>query len=69
MQMVVILLIGGEIRDFERVKCDRFIFILNYNFFVFSKDEIDDCFDNMFQVFMGNISFNVFVVLVSVIGL
>lgn len=46
--MVVILLIGGEIRDFERVKCDRFIFILNYNFFVFSKDEIDDCFDNMF---------------------
>lgn len=65
MQTVATLLIGGETRDPERAKCDRFTLILNYNLLALSKDEIDDCLDNMFQAFMGNLSPNVSAVLVS----
>lgn len=68
MQTVATLLIGGETRDPERAKCDRFTLILNYNLLALSKDEIDDCLDNMFQAFMGNLSPNVSAVLVSATG-
>ncbi|XP_062566041.1 glucans biosynthesis glucosyltransferase H-like [Saccostrea cucullata] len=68
MQTVATLLIGGETRDPQRAKCDRFTILLNYNLLALSKDEIDDCLDNMFQAFMGNLSHNVSAVLVSATG-
>lgn len=68
MQTVATLLIGGQTRHPSKAKCDRFTIILNYNLLALSTDEIDDCLDNMFQAFMGNLSPNVSAVLVSATG-
>lgn len=68
MQTVATLLIGGDTRDPAKARCDRFTLLLNYNLLALSKDEIEDCLDNMFQAFMGNLSPNVSAVLVSATG-
>lgn len=64
-QTIATLLIGGTKRSNPMANGDNLTIIMNYNLLAVSKDDIDECFQTMFQAYMGNLSRNVSIVLVS----
>lgn len=64
-QAVFCLIFGGYRRTVKSADGRSFTAILNYNLLATSKDEIDECFENMFEAYMGNLSPNISCVLVS----
>ena len=64
-QTIATLIIGGAKRDNPKANADNLTLIMNYNLLAVSKDDVDECFHTMFQAYMGNISRNVSIVLVS----
>ena len=67
-QTITTLIIGGERRDNLKAPCDRLTIILNYNLLATSKDDIDECFETMYEAYVGNLSPNTSAVLVSATG-
>ncbi|GAB1607585.1 uncharacterized protein LOC115219941 [Argonauta hians] len=64
-QTIATLIVGGKKRQNRMADGDNFTLILNYNLLAVTVDDIEECFQTMFQAFMGNLSFNVSAVLVS----
>lgn len=64
-QTIFCLILGGYRREVRRADRNDFTSIINYNLLATSKDEIDECFHNMFEAYMGNLSPNISCVLVS----
>ena len=67
-QTIATLIIGGEKRDSLKASADRLTIILNYNLLATSKDDIDECFETMYEAYVGNLSPNASAVLVSATG-
>ena len=67
-QTITTLIIGGERRDNQKAPCDRLKIILNYNLLATSKDDIEECFETMYEAYVGNLSPNASAVLVSATG-
>ena len=67
-QTIATLIIGGEKRDNLKAACDRLSIILNYNLLATSKDDIDECFETMYEAYVGNLSPSASAVLVSATG-
>lgn len=65
LQTMVTLFKGGKLRENPTADCEHLSVLLNYNLLAVSKDDVDECFYTMFQVYMGNLSKNTSIVLVS----
>ncbi|GAB1607584.1 uncharacterized protein LOC115219904, partial [Argonauta hians] len=64
-QTLATLIVGGKQRGNPTAIGDNLSLILNYNLLAVTVDDIEECFQTMFQAFMGNLSYNVSAVLVS----
>ncbi|XP_052830468.1 uncharacterized protein LOC106871375 [Octopus bimaculoides] len=64
-QTIATLIVGGNRRKNPTAEGDNLTLILNYNLLAVTVDDIEECFQTMFQAFMGNLCFNVSAVLVS----
>ncbi|KAL3863253.1 hypothetical protein ACJMK2_005018 [Sinanodonta woodiana] len=64
-QTIATLIVGGDRRENKKAPADRLTIVLNYNLLATSKDDIDECFETMYEAFVGNIGPNVSAVLVS----
>ena len=64
-QTLLALVIGGERRYNYKAPADKLNVILNYNLLATSKVEIDECFETMYEAYVGNLGPNVSAVLVS----
>ncbi|KAK3581593.1 hypothetical protein CHS0354_011119 [Potamilus streckersoni] len=64
-QTIATLIVGGDRRENKKAPADRLTIVLNYNLLATSKDDIDECFETMYEAFIGNLGPNVSAVLVS----
>ncbi|CAI9736347.1 Hypothetical predicted protein [Octopus vulgaris] len=64
-QTIATLIVGGKKRENPTAEADNFTLVLNYNLLAVAVEDIEECFQTMFQAFMGNLCFNVSAVLVS----
>ncbi|KAL4232068.1 hypothetical protein ACF0H5_009644 [Mactra antiquata] len=65
LQTITTLLVGGKRRENKRANGSHLTIALNYNLLATCKEDIDECFETMFMAYIGNLSPNVSVVLVS----
>ncbi|KAL3863255.1 hypothetical protein ACJMK2_005020 [Sinanodonta woodiana] len=65
-QTIATLIVGGNRRENKKAPADRLTIVLNYNLLATSKDDIDECFETMYEAFIGNLGPNVSAVLVSI---
>lgn len=64
-QTIFCIIFGGHKRNIKTADGSNLTLILNYNLLATSKDEIDECMQNMYDAYMGNIAPNTAAVLVS----
>lgn len=64
-QTIFCIIFGGHTRNIKTADGSHLTLILNYNLLATSKDEIDECMQNMYEAYMGNLSPNTAAVLVS----